>query len=282
MTIAHPSQASTIPLAPVPISRPVLRWFGGKWRLGTWIISCMPSHTCFVDVFGGAASILLQKPPSRLEYYNDIDRDLLNFFDVLRERPEELIRAISLTPYHRGELIRALQPCEDPLERARRTYVVCWQNRNGQRSQHTNSWRYERTDTGPNALRGWNDTGRLWDVVERLKQVRFECDDWRCILERYDTPETLFMCDPPYLPESRSSRWARTAYRHELTTDDHIDLAQRLRRVSGMVILCGYPSALYDDLYAGWSKRMRKSQTDGAQKIECLWLNPQAAGEAKE
>ena len=102
------------------VTRPALRYYGGKFRLAPWIIGHFPVHECYVEPFGGAMSVLLRKAPARYEVYNDLDREVVNLFRVLRERPEEFIRAIELTPYSRAEQLLAFEPApEDELERAR-------------------------------------------------------------------------------------------------------------------------------------------------------------------
>src|SRR5919204_6638148 len=80
-----------------PPTRPALRWFGGKWRLAGWIISHFPPHAAYCEPYGGAASVLLRKPPARLETWNDLHGRLVNFFQVLREQPDELVAALQLT-----------------------------------------------------------------------------------------------------------------------------------------------------------------------------------------
>src|SRR5262245_50804810 len=127
---AHPAPTA------VP-SRAALRFYGGKWRLAPWIVAHLPPHTCYVEPFGGAASVLLRKPPSRYEVYNDLDGAVVGFFRVLRERPADLIRAIQCTPFARAEVDLACVPVPpevdavDDLERARRLYVRAWQGRHG-------------------------------------------------------------------------------------------------------------------------------------------------------
>lgn len=111
------------------VKRPALRYHGGKFRIAQWIINQFPEHLCYVEPFGGGGSVLLRKSPAKIEVYNDLNGGVVNFFRVLRERPADLIAAIELTPYSRKEFIQAQEPCDDPLERARRFYVWSWQGR---------------------------------------------------------------------------------------------------------------------------------------------------------
>lgn len=276
--------------ASLAVRRPALRYFGGKWRLAPWIISHLPPHLCYVEPFGGAMSVLLRKEPSYIEVYNDLDGEVVSFFRVLRERPEELLRAIELTPFSREEVARAheappgdLPPePDDELERARRLYIRSWQTRGGPRTQWKAGWRFQRRNNrGKLAIDDWNDTGHLEAVVARLKRVQIEHGDWREVVERYDAARTLFLCDPPYLPETRSERWSLKAYGCEMTPAEHAELGEMLREIDGMAVVCGYASPLYAQVFEGWRVVMKRSQTDvNTIATECLWISPKAAAAA--
>lgn len=267
-------------------SRPALRYFGGKWRLAPWLISQFPAHECYVEPYGGGASVLLQKPPAAIETYNDIWREVVTFFRVLRERPADLIAAIEMTPFSRVELDEALetQPGDEltDLERARRFYVCSWQARGGPRAAWRSGWRYERTDSrGKRALDDFNQTDHLWAVVTRLKHVQIECDDALRVIDRFDTPDTLFYCDPPYVHSTRG-KWGDRAYHGEMSDGDHRRLAEILHRIQGMALISGYPSALYDELYADWARSETQARTGGIANgavlaTEMLWISPRAA-----
>lgn len=266
------------------VRRPALRYFGAKWRLAPWIIKHLPPHVCYVEPYGGAAGVLLRKEPSELEVYNDLDGEVVNFFRVLREQPEDLERAIQLTPMSREELEIAQMPCqaEDRLERGRRLYVRAWQNRGGPRTQWKGGWRFQRgLNRGKSLVSEWSDTEHLYSVAERLKGVQIECDDALSVIARYDSPATIFMCDPPYVGEVRSSRWRAKSYAHEMTEDAHAELARALSSIRGMAVVCGYTSPLYEDLFPkdeGWRVVERRTLTDaGAEASEQLWISKKAA-----
>lgn len=265
----------------IKIERPALRYYGGKWRLASWIIEQFPAHTCYVEAFSGGASCLLQKQPSRFEVMNDLDGDVINFFDMLRARPEELIRAILLTPYARAELWRArdAEPTNDPIERARRLYIRCWQSYGSGTGTSSTGWRYqigaEDYTSGASAIGSFNDVDRLWLIAERLKQVQIECDDAYKVIQRFDAEKTLFYLDYPYVHSTRYNNSKSKGYQHEMTDGDHRRFAELARSVKGMVIVSGYASALYDEIYAGWKCISKESRdVNGKQQIECLWLSP--------
>lgn len=279
------SEISATAEAPAP-TRPALRYFGGKWRLGEWIIGQFPPHECYVEPFGGAASVLLQKRPARVEVYNDLDREVVAFFKVLREQPAELVRSLVLTPYAREELEAAFAPAPPDMsevERARRLFVRSWQGRGGGRTTWRSGWRYQRSASLQTSIvEDWADNLRLLGHAERFRHVQIESDPALEVIARYDSPETLFYCDPPYLPETRSGRWASNGYAHEMTAEDHAELLERLRGARGMVVLSGYPSALYDELLPGWRRLERAAQAEGSNRssrplrTEVLWISPNA------
>lgn len=255
-----------------------LRYLGSKWRLADWIVGHLPPHECYVEPFGGSAAVLLTKPRSRVEVYNDIDLEVVAFFEALREHADAIIEAVSLTPCSRAEHEVALghdTPC-DSVERARRFLIKSWQTRGGLRSNASGrTWWYSRGKGNANtAATTWRRLPRrLRDVADRLLDVHIECDDWRTILDRYDAPETCFYLDPPYLISTRNGG---SRYVHEMhTEDEHREFLGRVLELEGHVLLSGYPSELYDEALAGWTCRRRDSLTQGASyRTECLWLSP--------
>jgi DNA adenine methylase len=260
------------------ITRPALRYFGGKFRLASWIAEQFPPHTAYVEPFGGAANVILRKPPSTFEVYNDLDGEVTNFFRILRERSDELIRMIELTPYSREEQQLAFETSEDDLERARRLYIRCWQSHGGGRTQWRTGWRYQVNNTrGKCILQDWNQVDHLWAIVARLKQIQIENDDAFRVIKRFDRDDTLFYLDPPYLPLTRSIRWRKKAYTFEMTDDEHKRLAELLSNIKGMAIISGKPSELYDQMLAGWRVLRKTVPTDfNSTTVECLWISPNA------
>lgn len=254
------------------ITSPPVRYTGGKWNLAPWIISHFPAHICYVEPFSGGASVLFRKNPSRVEVLNDMNQEILNFFDVLRDRADELIRAIELTPYSRAEHKRSQLPADDPLEQARRFYVRSQQSFSSGEGSRAIAWRLQINDVS--LVNRWNKTSHLWVVANRLKVVQLECDTAEAVINRFDDPNTLFYVDPPYV---HSTRTAVNDYAFEMTDDEHTALAKQLNAVEGMVVLSGYDCELYSDLYAGW--KFVSTETDTVQKtkrVECLWINARA------
>lgn len=264
--------------------RPALRYHGGKWRLASWIIGHFPIHRAYVEPFAGGAGVLLQKRPSEVEVYNDINGVVVNFFRVLRERPDELVRAIELTPFSRAEFVLAHEEDGDEVELARRFYVLAWQGRGGPTARWNVGWRWQRTiENRQSNTKSWSDVDHLYTTAERLKAVQIECLPASKVIAQFDHPAALFYLDPPYVGSTRS-KWRDGAYGpHEMSDADHRALAEQLRGIKGMAIISGYPSALYEELYQGWLRVCCETTTDVASIVtECLWISPAAAERGRQ
>lgn len=259
-------------------SRPALRYYGGKWRIAPWIVSHFPSHLNYLELCGGAASVLLHKPRSKLETFNDIDQQVVNFFQVLRDQPDELMRVLKLTPWSRVEYYQSHHPpTGDPVENARRFFVLSWQSIHGATQWTRSGWRAQKHADSRStcAPRDGYDIDHLYQVAERFQGVQLECMDALELFGRgFDSPETLTYFDPPYESAVRS----RTdRYKHEVDDDYHVQAAEALREAEGYVVVSGVASALYAELYEvhGWKRVETDSRGNSASvRIEALWLNP--------
>lgn len=266
------------PSSTVAVKRMPLRYYGGKWRIAPWIISHFPKHVCYVEPYGGGASVMLRKRPSTIEAYNDIDSSVVNFFQVLRDSPDKLARAIEFTPWSREELALAREPCADAIESARRRYVSAFQSRAQTQRGRSPGWRFQKSELGVHVLPLWNETEHIYTAAARMKMVHIEHDDAIKVIARYDTDESLFYVDPPYMAETRSRTWATRAYATEMDDEAHERLAEALHAVRGYVVLSGYETPAYQRLYAGWAMESCYA-IDGAgnRRKEVLWMNSRAA-----
>jgi DNA adenine methylase len=271
-------------------TRPALRWHGGKWRLAPWIIQHFPPHRIYVEPFGGGASVLLRKPRVYAEVYNDLDSEVVDFFRVLRDpaTAARLTELLHLTPFAREEFQAAYAPTEDPVERSRRLVARSFMGfgSNAHASQHkghrSTGFRSNSNRSGTTPAQDWaNYPRQIAAMCERLASVVIECRDAREVMAQHDSPDTLHYVDPPYLPETRAqgNRYdlAWRMYRHELSREDHAELLAFLQRLEGMVLLSGYPDALYDDALQGWRRVERSTFADGARpRVEVMWISPRA------
>ena len=259
------------------------------------LLPLLPRHHTYVEPFGGGASLLFAKTPAPVEVYNDIDKGLVNFFRCLRDRDgfREIRRLARLTPYSRAEWNAARETWRDetdPIRRAFLWFVVARMSFSGSFGA---SWASAVTASGrgmAGTVSKWLTTlGELGRVHRRLMRVQIECADWRVILDRYDTPETLMYCDPPYVHGTRSAG----GYAHEMTDADHAELVQRLIGLKGTAVLSGYANEAYARLEAaGWGRidwrtachaaaRTRATGILGTgasrrmqSRIESVWLSP--------
>ncbi|MDR2219751.1 MAG: DNA adenine methylase [Methylobacillus sp.] len=251
-----------------------MRFHGGKFRIAPWIISHFPEHRIYVEPFGGAGSVLLRKQRSYAEVYNDLDGEVVNLFNVARDRGDELVRVVELTPFSRDEFFQSYTTSKDPLEQARRTLVRSFMGfGSASASGKKTGFRANSNRSHTTPAHDWmNYPDALREIIVRLRGVVIENKDALAVMRQHDSPETLHYADPPYVPETRD---AGADYRHELTSDEHVDLLSALDDLSGMVILSGYRCQIYDDRLSHWRRVDRQAFADGASpRIESLWLNP--------
>lgn len=259
--------------------RPLLRYHGGKWRIAPWIISYFPPHETYVEPFGGGGSVLIRKERCKLEVYNDRDGEIVNLFRVVRDQGPELLRKVGLTPFAKDEFELSYHSSEDPVEQARRTLVRAGMGfgSTGPSSGIKTGFRKSAKRRGTHAANDWDgQPDNLQRILNRFRGIIIENQDALKgnFMPYYDAPETLFYVDPPYVNSTRVWRGGKDAYKHELTDHDHRQLAWALRKLRGKVIVSGYPSPLYDELFAGWTKATKEALADkAAKRTECLWMN---------
>ena len=254
------------------VTRPVLRWHGGKWLLAPWIISQFPPHRIYTETFGGGASILIRKPKCYCSVYNDMDGELVNLFTVLRDRGEDLRRKLYLTPFARDEFFAAYEPSEDPLERARRTLILSYMGFGSNSVVKLSGFRSNSHRSGTTPAMDWaNYPDCVPAMIEKLRGIVIENRDAKEIMAAHDSSETLHYVDPPYVFDTRS--YGKGGYRHEMTDEQHRDLSTFLKTLKGAVIVSGYPHAMYEEIYAGWQRLERTALADGArERTEVLWM----------
>lgn len=255
-------------------TRPILRWHGGKWILAPWIIDHMPEHRVYVEPFGGAASVLMRKPRSYAEIYNDLDDEVVNLFRVLRsDRAPDLIDQLRLTPFAQTEFRSAHDKADCDVERARRMIVRSFMGFGSNAVHKKSGFRSNSNRSGTTPARDWvNYPDALAATVARLAGVVVLNRDALQVMAAHDGVRTLHYVDPPYLSETRKD--AAADYAHEMSDEQHDDLLAFLRTLKGRVIVSGYPSERYDDGLRGWRRVQRKALADGASpRVEVLWMN---------
>jgi DNA adenine methylase len=274
--------------------RPATNYYGGKARLAPWIASLLPPHRTYLEPFCGSAAVLFAKRPSSTEILNDLDGQLVNFVTVLRERPQALARALALTPYARSEYEQLVGAYDDPdldeLERARRWFVRVNQSISHLAGRgRPSGWAAAYNTNGADHAHKFAALAeRLQACAERLRRVHLEQRPAAEVVAKYAKPAAAaaIYCDPPYLASTRSTQTKRFAgdYAVEYASEaEHRALAEVLHAAPAAVLLSGYPSALYEELYEarGWWRLERTVQRPtsnvsggrGSVATEVVWSN---------
>jgi len=258
-------------------------WYGGKYSHLDWLLPLLPTAQHYCEPFGGSAAVLINRAPSPVETYNDIDGEVVNFFRVLREKKDELLYSIGMTPFSREEFLRAIQANGNgkeltDVERARRFFVRARQVRTGLAQtasigRWANCLNTSRAGMAGAVSRWLGSVAGLEFIATRFLRVQIENDKAANVIRRYDSRQTLFYCDPPYPHESRGDR---KAYSHEMSDAEHVELSKVLHGAKGLVAISGYDCDLMRDLYRDWHihrEKPKKALSVKQERQEILWTN---------
>lgn len=258
------------------VKRPALRYHGGKWKLAKWIIEHFPPHRIYCEPFGGGASVLLQKPRSYAEIYNDKDGEVVNLFQVIRDNGEALKLAIESTPYARDEFALSYESADSPLEQARRMIVRAFMGfGSAAASGQKTGFRAMCRKTNSHPATDWDNYPKCMDaLMARLRGVVIENREAIAVMVQQDAPDTLHYLDPPYVMGTRSESSQSGCYKYEMTDEQHLEFLEVAKQLKGKVIISGYACELYDTHLKGWRRVERRALADGArERVEVLWMN---------
>ena len=257
--------------------RAIFRYPGSKWGLADWIIQHFPAgyeRMVYLEPFAGSAAVFFNKRQGTVETINDLDSNVVNLFYVLREKPEELKRMLELTPYSREEYQKAAEPCEEPIEKARR-FIVRTTQAIG--AKPDSGWRnHKQMKVGGTACKWGSIAETLETATKRLRGdpthlVQIEHMDALRLIARYDSPDVLMYLDPPYV---RSTRKSGRLYKHEMDDARQLEMLELISRSKAKIILSGYPSQLYDDHLSGWITDSTTTHTTSSEIVtEKIWMN---------
>ena len=263
--------------------KPPFGYFGSKNKIALKLCDNLPPHNCWVEAFCGSAALTLAKPATYIEIINDIDNEIVNFFEQLRNNHEELCNQIALTPYASQELLSARSKLDNncDLERARIFLVQSMMAINGAfgfgKGGFSSSNSYTRNQKEARVNRWYNLPKRLEQVVERLRSVRIENRDARHLLKKFlKRPATLMYLDPPYLADRTNG------YKVEANNQDfHTELLDLANKAKCMIFISGYENEIYNSILTyenGWTKRNIETNTKGVDGInkartEVVWMN---------
>lgn len=248
----------------------ILKYPGGKWRIADWIINHFPPHEVYLEPYFGSGAVFFTKAPANIETLNDLNGDIVNLFRICRERGEELARLIELTPFSREEYCACNEPSKDPLEQARRTLVRYWQSF-GTSNSSKYSWKNSQTKNSPRCpIQFAQLPSVIARVMERLRDAQIENTEAVELIRRYNTPEVLIYCDPPYLLELRK----KGMYKNEMTDAQHLELLKAIRASKAKICLSGYDNELYNDELRDWITDEKPTTAQmGLHRTEKLYMN---------
>lgn len=252
----------------------ILRYPGSKWNLANTIVSMMPEHKSYLEPFFGSGAVLFTKQPSPIETINDMDDEIVNLFRVIRTRPEELKRAIALTPYARAEYDASFHvETDDPIEKARLLLVKSLQS-HGFRVTEKSGWKNDVQGREKSyCVSHFNEVPEIiQEITCRLKQVQIEHMDAVELIKRFNYPNVFIYLDPPYVLSTRT----RKQYRHEMTDEDHIRLLETIMDSKAKIMISGYQSELYDEYLKDWNRVTYNATAEhGLKRKEQIWYNYQ-------
>jgi DNA adenine methylase len=266
-------------------------YYGSQYRSLPFILERLPETEYYVEPFGGSGIVLLNREKRPHEVLNDLNGEIVNFFQVLRDHREEFVKRLELTPYARGEFENAVERRGDDdldaVERARLFFIRTQQGRYSRMDSERTKGEWTRSTTtvrggNPQKVNKWmNKIEGLGPVADRLRRVQIEQRDALQVIRDYDDSGTLFYLDPPYPPETRGDENAYGTF--EFSRDDHTELLDVLQGVEGRVALSGYDNGLYDSRLSGWyvSRDEEKVNQNGSTGTvsdhsttqEVLWTN---------
>jgi DNA adenine methylase len=258
--------------------RPAVKWHGGKAYLARRMVSMLPAHGTYVEPFAGGLSVLLNKRRTEMEIAGDLNADLMGFYTCLRDRPDDLIKRLRSITYERESFEWACTASEEsePIEAAVRFLVKNRFSRGGLGRNFV--WSERQRGKQPGDLNAWETIlDELPVIAGRLQGVHLLCRDALELIERLDSPETLFYLDPPYVHRSRS---VPNAYRHEMSDEDHRRLLERITSLRGKVVLSGYANSIYDESLGSWKRHEFDMPNHAGQnktkerRVEVVWMNP--------
>jgi len=248
----------------------VLKYPGAKNRIANWICSYIPNHNVYLEPYAGSLAVLFNKKPCHIETVNDLHGEVVNYFRILRDHPDELKRLIRLTPYARTEYEKAYEKTDDDIERARRFCIRCWMGF-GCSNLYKNGFKTGQQTNSPNPARAWSNLPEVMEAAsERLQNVQIENLPALELIKRYDTKDVFIYLDPPYLHSTRK----KYLYQYEMDDNEHEELMQTVTKHPGRILISGYENEMYNDYLSGWKKSNKKTTAErGLERKEVLWMN---------
>lgn len=256
----------------------VLKYPGSKWNLVPNILPMIPKHHTYLEPYFGSGAILFSKEPSNIEMVNDLDQNVVNLFNCIREDPERLARMVLSTPFSRETYDTTYETqLDEPYEKALQFLTKCWQGYGFRTNGYKVGWK--------NDIQGRESMYALWDwyklpdrvlqVAERLRKVQIENRPALEVMKRFDYENVFMYLDPPYVLETRTGK----QYANEMSDTDHEELLSFAVQSKAKIMISGYESDLYNDYLKDWNKEHFNSCAEmGGKRVETVWFNYEKPG----
>jgi DNA adenine methylase len=257
----------------------VMKYPGSKWSMSDWIINFFPEHHSYLEPYFGSGAVLFNKTRSNIETVNDKDGNVVNLFYWIRKDPERLAREIYLTPYARQvyDEAFALVP-KDDFDRAVNFYIRLNMGHGFRTNGEKVGWKNDvQGREKAYASQDWcNLPNKIILAAERLRGVQIENKTAVDVIQRFNHPNVLIYCDPPYMLQTRHGK----QYRCEMTDEEHEELLDILLNHKGKVLLSGYDTELYQRKLSGWHRETTIAYSQVcSKKEEVLWMNYKPANQ---
>lgn len=255
-------------------------YFGGKFTWLDYLYAEFPvNFKHLIDLFGGSFVVSLNYKGNVIKTANELNNDITNFFEVLRNNEADLIRLLKLTPCSMQEYNNCWETTDNKIEHARRFYVRVRQSFFGLGAQKRNKgWYMAKTHVncqGGETVSRWNNAIDKLHEVANILRSNFQITpfDYSTCIDKIDFEGAFFYCDPPYTKRSRASF---NDYKFEFTDEDHFELASKLMHIKGKAMISGYDCSLMNDLYKDWRKvkfPVKKNNIRSSEVQEVIWMN---------
>lgn len=254
-------------------ARMILKYPGSKWNISSDIINFIPKHHTYTEPYFGSGAIFFTKQPSDIEMINDMDNNVCNLFQCIKEDSERLARLVMATPFSRNEYDLTFEREEiDPYNKSLRFLIQCWQGHGFRTNGYKVGWK--------NDVQGREKMYALWnwyrlpewiiDIAERLRCVQIENRPAIEVIERFNYPNVFMYLDPPYILGTRTGK----QYKCEMTDNDHEELLKTILHSNAMIMISGYESEMYNDYLGKWKKISFNANAEyGLKRIETIWMN---------
>lgn len=256
----------------------VLKYPGSKWNLVPNILPMIPAHHTYLDPYFGSGAIFFSKEPSNIEMVNDLDHNVVNLFNCIKEDPECLARMVLSTPFSREVYDTTYETQHnEPFVKALQFLTKCWQGYGFRTNGYKVGWK--------NDIQGRESMYALWDwyklpdrvlqVAERLRKVHIENRPALEVMKRFDFENVFMYLDPPYVLGTRTGK----QYANEMSDADHEELLEFVVKSKAKIMISGYESGLYKDYLKDWNKEHFNSCAEmGGKRIETVWFNYEKPG----